>query len=138
MPTKRARVEVTVSLSKSTCYFMKTGKCSLNLISHLSAPSARPAPSELLYCPKLYRSMLEKERGKPVTVALCQCGHGQVIAGHQRACIAGQKGLPIELRAVDEEVQPACDVCSGQITFDQNVGGQRIVSVKAVIKTDEN
>ena len=137
MPTKHAKVELTVSLSKSTCYFMKTGKCSLNVISHLSAPSAKPAPSDLLYCPKLLRSMSDKEKAKPVTVTLCECGHGQVITGHQRVCIAGQKNLPVEVRATDDEVLKACPVCGGQITMDQNFGGQRLVSVHAVIKTDD-
>ena len=137
MSIKRAKVEVTISLSKSTCYFMKTGKCSLHIISDVSAPSTKPAPSDVLYCPKLYRSMLDKEKAKPVAVTLCECGHGQVIAGHQRICIAGQKGIPIELRAADDEILPTCPVCGGQITMDQNFGGQRLVSINAIIKTDD-
>ena len=137
MSVKRARVELTISLNKSTCYFMRTGKCSLNLISHLSAPSARPTPKDLLYCPKLYRAMLDEDKGKPVTVALCACGHAQVITGHQRACIAGQKGIPVELRATDDEVQQTCPVCGGQITLDQNAGGQRLVTVQGIVRTDE-
>ena len=134
----RGTVEVTINLSKSTCYFMKTGKCSLNIVSNFFlSPGAKFAPHDLLYCPRLYQAMKNKEKMKPVAITPCECGHGQVVTGQQRACIAGQKKLELTLSAAGDKVDPACSICGGQMTFDKNIGGQRIVTVRALVHNND-
>ena len=115
---------------------MKTGKCSLNLVDAFSVSSSvKVATNDLLYCPKLYKAMCtKKEQMRPITVALCECDHGEVMSGHQRACIASQRSIPLPVRASSSEVRPTCSVCGGQMTFDTvaNDSGARIVTVNAV------
>ena len=91
----KGTVEVTLNLSKSTCYFLRTGKCSLSVVRDfaMSAPG-KISKNDLLYCPRLYQSM-KNRKSKPVTIVPCQCGHGQVVTGQQRACIASQKRLEL-------------------------------------------
>ncbi len=137
MSIVRGTVEVTINLNKSTCYFMRTGKCSLNVVSDFALSGAtKLAPNDLLYCPKLYRAMKSREKMKPITITPCECGHGQVVTGQQRACIAGQKKLELSMCAAGDNIEPTCDVCGGQITFDKNTGGQRIVTVRALVHND--
>lgn len=140
MGVVKGNLEVTIRLSKSTCYFMKTGKCSLNLVDdYYVATSTRTAAGDLLYCPRLYRAMCNRERGKAIAIIPCECGHAEVVSGHQRACIASQKRLPLAVCAAEEESRPFCPVCEGQMTFEeQNTGGARIVTVRAVIDTGED
>lgn len=133
----RGKVEVTINLSKSTCYFMRTGKCSLNVVSDYSlSAGAKLAPNDLLYCPRLYRAMKNKEKMKPIAIIPCECGHGQVVTGQQRACIAGQKKLELNMCAAGDTIEQTCNVCGGQMTFDENIGGQRIVTVRALVHND--
>lgn len=139
MKVIRGKIEATVTLSKSTCYFMKTGKCSLHMVGdHYISSGGKLAANDLFYCPRLYRSMLSKE-GKPLTIIPCECGHAEVVSGHQRACIAAQQRLAVPVQAAPGEAERAfCSVCDGQVTFEtQNNGGIRIVTVKAVIQTDD-
>lgn len=137
MSIVRGTVEVTINLSKSTCYFMRTGKCSLNVVSDFSlSAGAKVAPNDLLYCPRLYQAMKNKEKMKPITITPCECGHGQVVTGQQRACIAGQKKLELSMCAASDNIDEACNVCGGQMTFDENIGGQRIVTVRALVHND--
>ena len=100
------------------------------------SPASKVAANDLLYCPRLYRSMQNKEQEKPVTVMPCECGHAEVVSGHQRACIAARTGQPVAVQVVpDKEDPPFCSLCDGQITFEsKNTGGIRIVTVKAVIE----
>ncbi len=136
MSIVKGTVEVTLHLSKQTCYFLRTGKCSLNIIENLSmSPQAKVAQNDLLYCPKLYRSM-KSRKGKPIVIIPCECGHGQVVTGHQRACIASQKRLEVELKAEGDTIDPACSFCTGQVTFDGDAAGQRIVTVRALVHND--
>ena len=132
----KGTVEVTLNLSKSTCYFLRTGKCSLSVVRDfaMSAPG-KISKNDLLYCPRLYQSM-KNRKSKPVTIVPCQCGHGQVVTGQQRACIASQKGLQLSMRPAGEEVKAACQVCGGQVTFDGESGGNRIVTLKALVYRD--
>ena len=139
MDVIRGNMEATITLSRSTCYFMKTGKCSLNLIGdHYVSPAGKIAANDLLYCPRLYRAMQTKEQEKPITILPCECGHAEVVSGHQRACIAARTGQPLMVQAApDREERTSCSLCDGQITFEsKNTGGIRIVTVKAVIETD--
>ena len=82
--------------------------------------------------------MQGKEQDKAITIAPCECGHAEVVSGHQRACIAARTKMPLAVRAAPEsDERPFCSVCDGQITFEsKNTGGIRIVTVKAVIETD--
>ena len=142
MSVSKAKIDLTIKLSKNTCYFLKTGKCSLNVIDDFSVSGSLKIPTnDLLYCPKLYKTMCtKKEQMRPITVALCECDHGEVIAGHQRACIASQRNLPLHVRASDEAVRTTCSVCGGQMTFDtvSKNDGARIVTVNALaIRDDE-
>lgn len=102
----------------------------------LYLPSTKTAANDLLYCPRLYRAMCRKERMKPIAIVPCECGHAEVISGHQRACIASQKGLQLSMRPAGEEVKAACQVCGGQVTFDGESGGNRIVTLKALVYRD--
>lgn len=134
MGSVKGTLEANISLSKSTCYFMRTGKCSLSVVGDFYlSPSARTAANELLYCPRLYRAMRRQERMKPLAVVPCECGHVEVISGHQRACIASQKGLTLSLRPTGDNIRPACQICGGQASLDGAVGGCRIVTLKAVL-----
>ncbi len=140
MSAPKGTVDVTINLTKNTCYFLKTGKCSLNVVEDFVCSSGKIATNDLLYCPKLYKAMRsKKDTMRPVSVALCECGHGEVISGHQRACIASQRGVPLPIRAVDDNVRPACSICGGQMTFETNPNdsGARIVTLNAVAVLDE-
>lgn len=135
MSNSKGTVEVTINLNKNTCYFLKTGKCSLNVVDDFSCSSGKLATNDLLYCPKLYKAMRSKsEQMRPISVALCECGHGEVLSGHQRACIASQRGIELPVRAAEEAVRPSCPICGGQMTFDNNINdsGARIVTIKAI------
>lgn len=102
MRVMKGKLEATISLNKSTCYFLKTGQCSLGVAVdfHLS-PNTRLQPADLLYCPSLRRAMERRERLDPVSIYPCECGHAEVVSGQQRACIASQTGqeLPSARRA---------------------------------------
>ncbi len=138
MSGSKGTVEVTINLNKNTCYFLKTGKCSLNVVEDFACSSGKIGTSDLLYCPKLYKTMrTKKEQRRPVSAALCEGGHGEVISGHQRAGIASQRGLPLPIRAADNKVRPTCSICGGQMTFDANDSGARIVTLNAVAVTDD-
>ena len=132
----KGTVEVTLNLSKSTCYFLRTGKCSLSVVRDfaMSAPG-KISKNDLLYCPRLYQSM-KNRNSKPVTIVPCQCGHGQVVTGQQRACIASQKRLELELKAEGDVIEPACSFCTGQLTFENNPTGPRVVTVRALVHND--
>lgn len=136
----RGKMEATISLSKSTCYFMKTGKCSLSVIGdHFVSLTGKLAANDLLYCPRLYKSMQAKSQEKPIIILPCECGHAEVVSGHQRACIAARTGIAIPVQTPTEwEERPSCSLCDGQMTFEsQNSGGIRIVTVRAVVDTGE-
>ena len=139
MSVIRGNMEATITLSKSTCYFMKTGKCSLGIIGdNFVSPNGKLAANDLLYCPRLYRAMRTKEQDKPITILPCECGHAEVVSGHQRACIAGRMRLPLAVRAApDREERAFCSLCDGQVSFAaKDTGGIRIVTVRAVIETE--
>ncbi len=136
----RGKMEATISLSKSTCYFMKTGKCSLSVIGdHFVSPAGKLAANDLLYCPRLYRTMLAKSQEKPIVILPCECGHAEVVSGHQRACIAARTAIPVPVQTPPEwDERASCSLCDGQMTFEsQNNGGIRIVTVHAVVDSGE-
>lgn len=134
----KGKVEASVSLSKATCYFMLTGRCSLNVVTdYYIATSAPTAANDLLYCPRLYRAMCSHERMKPIAVTPCECGHAEVISGHQRACIASQKQMMLTVKPSGPKNKKDCPVCSGQITCDENSGTNRIVSLHICVKDEE-
>ena len=137
MSIVKGTIEANITLSKSTCYYMKTGKCSLNLVSdyYISAQT-KTAANDLLYCPRLFRAMSNRERMKPILITPCECGHAEVVSGHQRACIASRKGLSLAVNAANDDTKEACRVCDGQVTFEENVGGERIISFRAIIHKD--
>ena len=137
MSVVKGTIEANITLSKSTCYYMNTGRCSLQIVSDFSvSPQCKTAANELLYCPRMYRAMLNRERMKPILITPCECGHAEVVSGHQRACIASRKGLSLAVEAAGEECKEACRVCDGQVTFEENTGGERIVSFRAIIHKD--
>ncbi len=140
MSAPKGTVDVTINLNKNTCYFLKTGKCSLNVVDDFTCSTGKIATNDLLYCPKMYKAMCsKKDQMRPVSVALCECGHGEVLSGHQRACIASQRGLPLPIRAAEETVRAACSICGGQMTFEtgSNDSGARIVTLNAVAVLDD-
>ena len=142
MDSVKGTLEATVLLEKSTCYYMKTGRCSLDLVSDLAmAPSVRSAPDDLLFCPRVLQMLRSRSRDRTVKVISCRCGHAEVVAGHQRACVANRTGLQVTVEVDDETCYDLCPVCGRQMTFDEEEamknGGTRIVSLKAVVHADE-
>ena len=142
MSSVKGTLEATVLLKKTTCYYMKTGRCSLDLVGDLSmAPSVKSAPDDLLFCPRIYQSLKARGRDRAVKVVSCRCGHAAVTAGHQRACVANRTGLQVTVEVDGEKCYDLCPVCGRQMTFDEEEamknGGTRIVSLKAVVPTDE-
>ncbi|HJD24455.1 MAG TPA: hypothetical protein H9694_10000 [Firmicutes bacterium] len=138
MSVVKGKIEASITLSRSTCYFMRTGKCSLNIVTdYYVATSTRTAASDLLYCPRLYRAMRNRERMKPITVTPCECGHAEVVSGHQRACIASQKNLELIIQPAGPEIKADCPICGGQITFEENSGSNRIISLRVRVEDDK-
>ncbi|MGN0172468.1 MAG: hypothetical protein ACI39E_06765 [Acutalibacteraceae bacterium] len=132
MKTVKGTVEVTVQLTKSNCYYMNSGICSLSLIEDFSFnPSERLAQNDLFYCPRLYKQMLGKEKDRPVSVIPCDCGHVQIINGHQRACIAGRRDLILPVKIDESKAgREFCSVCGGQTTLhSKEDAGKRILSL---------
>ena len=137
MSCVRGTLEANINLSKATCYFLRTGQCSLHIIGDFYiSPTTKTSANDLLYCPRLYRAMCRKERMKPISIVPCECGHAEVISGHQRACIASQKNLQLSMRPTGDKAKTACQVCGGQVTFDGESGGNRIVTLKALVYRD--
>ena len=139
MSVIKGTLEANISLSKSTCYFMKTGRCSLSIVTdYFLSAGTKTAVNDLLYCPRLLRAMRNKERMKPVIIVPCECGHAEVISGHQRVCIANRMGLALAVRAQDgcDTLKESCKVCGGQLTFEENTGGERLVPFRAIIQKD--
>ena len=134
----KGKIEAVVTLSPSTCYYMQTGKCSLNVVTdYYISTSTRCAANDLLYCPRLLRAMRNRERLKPITVTPCECGHAEVVSGHQRACIASQKALELAIQPAKAKPKSDCTVCAGQLTFEKNSGGHRLVKLKIRMKDTE-
>ncbi|MBS5725783.1 MAG: hypothetical protein KHW59_08420, partial [Clostridiales bacterium] len=72
MSCVKGTLEANINLSKATCYFLRTGKCSLNIVGDFYiSPSTKTAANDLLYCPRLYRAMCRKERMKPIAIVPC-------------------------------------------------------------------
>ena len=51
-------------------------------------------------------------------------------------CIASQKRLELELKAEGDVIEPACSFCTGQLTFENNPTGPRVVTVRALVHND--
>ena len=144
MSEARGLLEATILLNKSTCYFMKTGRCSLDMIDDFSMlPAVKSAPSDLLYCPRLLKMMQnarKSQKESTVKCKACECGHAEIVSHPQKACIASQKKLLLHLEMEDVS-EPLCPVCGRQMTFEEesamNQGGARIVSIQAGIRKKE-
>ena len=135
----KGKLEATISLNKSTCYFLKTGQCSLGVAADFYlSPGTRLQPSDLLYCPSLRRAMEGRGRLEPVPIFPCECGHAEVVSGQQRACIASQTGLELAICAAGDEGRDACKICgTDSAPGEENAGGDRIVTIKALIYQDD-
>lgn len=142
MSSVKGLLEATVLLKKNTCYYMKTGRCSLDLVGDLyMTPAVKSAPDDLLFCPRILNALKTRGRDRTVKVISCRCGHAEVVAGHQRACVANRTGLQVNVEVDGEKCFDLCPVCGRQMTFDEEEamknGGTRIVSLKAVVSTEE-
>ncbi len=92
-------VSAEVNLTAGGCYFMRTGRCSLEIVSDFSLPVvSRLTECDLLFCPRLYRMMRQEKTGRAVTVTVDDTGRARVTAGLQRACIAFKKEMPLNGR----------------------------------------
>lgn len=141
MSDVKGTLEATVLLKKSTCYYMKTGRCSLDIVSDLSMlPAVKSAPDDLLFCPRILNALKTRGRDRTVKVVSCRCGHAEVVSGHQRACVAHRTGQQVIVEVDDEKCFDLCPVCGRQMTFDEEEamknGGTRIVGLKAVVPVD--
>ena len=113
MRVMKGKLEATISLNKSTCYFLKTGQCSLGVaVDFYLSPNTRLQPADLLYCPSLRRAMERRERLDPVSI--------------YPICAAG------------DEVRKTCKICgAAPAPGEENAGGDRIVTIKALIYPDD-
>ena len=141
MSAVKGMLEATVLLQKSTCYYMKTGRCSLDLVSDLSmATAVKSAPNDLLYCPRILNALKTKGRDRTVKVVSCRCGHAEVVGAPQRACVAHRTGLQVAVEVDSEKCFDLCPVCGRQMTFDEEeamrTGGTRIVALNAVVSAE--
>ena len=137
MPSVTGLVELTVTLNKSTCCFLRTGKCSLHRVQdYFLSPVLRTSQADTLYCPRLHRAMTGREPVKPITITPCGCGHAEVVSGKQRACIAAQQRLTVPIRRSKQPEKALCAVCDGQLTFDSKPGAPRIITVRAQIELE--
>ncbi|MDD4414335.1 MAG: hypothetical protein PHR14_07290 [Oscillospiraceae bacterium] len=135
----KSKIESVITLSPSTCYYMRTGQCSLDVVTDYFIPtSSRTGAGELLFCPRLYRAMCNRERMKPITVTPCECGHAEVVSGHQRACIASRKGIELAIRPSSGKHKSNCSICGGQVTFERNSGSHKFVGVKVCAQETED
>ncbi len=139
MDAVKGTVEATIQLTKANCYYMNHGVCSLSLIDDFFVSGADRLPqNDLMYCPRLYKQMLGKEKDKPVPAVPCNCGHVQILGSHQRACIAERKDLVLAVKIEDDkDEKPLCAVCGGQTSLhSKEATGKRILSltVRAVKK----
>lgn len=134
----KGKVEASIALNKATCYFMRTGRCSLHVVTdYYLAPSAPTAANDLLYCPRLYREMCGRGRMTPIGVTPCECGHAEVVTGHQRACIASQKQILLEVKPAGPGSKKDCPVCGGRIPCDENGETYRIVNLLIRMKEEK-
>ena len=79
-------LETTIQLGKSSCYFMKSGKCSLSVVGDFYiSPTVRLAATDLLYCLRLYQQLTGKEKGKAINIGPWEGGHAEDVSGPQRA-----------------------------------------------------
>lgn len=130
MDAVKGTVEATIQLTKANCYYMSHGVCSLTLIDDLYiTPTERLPQNDVLYCPRLYKQMLERDKAVPAIP--CNCSHVQILGGHQRACIAERKGLTLSLKIEDDKAErELCNVCGGQTTIhSKEATGKRILSL---------
>ncbi len=131
MDAVKGTVEATIQLTKANCYYMSHGVCSLNLIEDFFVSAVERMPqNDLLYCPRLYQRMVSgKDRAVPAVP--CDCGHVQMLGGHQRACIAERKGLVLPVKIEDDrEARALCGVCGGQTSMHtKEATGKRILSI---------
>ena len=133
MNSVKGTVETTIQLTKSNCYYMTHGVCSLSVVDdYYLSPTEKIAQNDLFYCPRLYKQMLDRDKDKAISAIPCDCGHVQILGNHQRACIAERKGLVLSLEINDAKKERAlCDVCGGQtLLHDKEETGKRILSVK--------
>lgn len=132
MDAVKGTVEATIQLTKSNCYYMNHGVCSLNLIDdYFMSVHERMPQNDLMYCPRLYKQMTAKGKDRPVPAIPCDCGHVQILSGHQRACIAERKDLVLSVKIEDDkEARALCGVCGGQTTMHaKEATGKRILSL---------
>ncbi len=133
MDSVKGTIEATIGLTKSNCYYMTHGVCSLSLVDdHFISPSIALSQNDLFYCPRVYQHMLSRDKDKAIPATPCNCGHVEILSNPQRACIAERKGLVLNLQIADDNQEQAlCSVCGGQTTLhDKEEAGKRILSLK--------
>lgn len=143
MSDTRGKVEATVLFDKDTCFFMRNGRCSLDLVDDVSISSAvKIAPNEALYCPRLLKSLRTQKRAKTVKIVPCRCGHVEVVSSQQLACIASHEGTRVTLVTDGEEMRDLCPICGRQITFDEEEairnGGMRILTLRVSVPGEKD
>lgn len=128
MPVVKGKIEVNISLNKTSCYMMQHGRCSLDIVQSMYiSPTLRLAPNDLLYCPRLCNILRSREGLKPLVVMPCECGHAEVVTSQQRACVASKKRFEQEIALLGDESRETCRLCKGQLTFEQTGGNRNIV-----------
>lgn len=134
----KGKLEATISLNKSTCYFLKTGQCSLGRRGGL-LPVPRHAAATVgpTVLPESAPGHGGPGRLEPVPIFPCECGHARGGFRQQRL-LASQTGLELAICAAGDEVRDACKICgTDSAPGEENAGGDRIVTIKALIYQDD-
>ncbi|KNY27687.1 hypothetical protein [Pseudobacteroides cellulosolvens] len=111
-------------LTDGTCFFLKTGKCSLdlnrfdlfkhNLLKKIFRRWYRNADFTKkvhpLYCKNLSTKMYELPKACDViTYYRHSCGHYDFCDGQHRTCIASKLGIKIDV--LIDDIDKSCDYC---------------------------
>lgn len=137
----KGKVPVAVILDKHTCYRLRTGRCSLDIVGdfELAAP-VKTGAADLLYCPRIYRAMRDRERERRLSVTPCACGHAELALSPQKACIAARCELEVLLQPAECEPKELCFACGRQLTFDEDMPdreGAQLYELHAVAEAED-
>lgn len=121
----RGVVGVSAPLTANTCYRLRTGRCSLELIGDFSLRADVTLPeNDLLFCPRLRK--LAADGTMPLPVFPCDCGHVKAAGNSQLACVAARSNLTLTVLSQGEQILTVCPACADQ--------KNELWNVKALVK----
>lgn len=137
----KGKVPAAILLDRKNCYFLRTGRCSLDLVDAFGLnASVKVSPNELLFCPRLAEAMRrDKAHERTVAVTPCACGHAEVSVMPQKVCIASKLNMELSLVSTEKEPKALCVACGRQMTFDEEQPdheGARLIDLRAIAQTE--